>query len=115
MKKDYSYIKIGYKFPVSNIKCLSEEYSRRDAPTAAHQQGCLRHYVKCECPFCKSEFEGRLDRLEFNPEKQKGPRTLCCKLCSLTHKRPFEDPWRADPGNHAEKQGINISRTENLE
>ena len=113
--KDYSYIKIGYEFPVSHIKCLSEEYSKRDAPTASKPQGCLRHYVKCECPFCKSEFEGRLDRLEFNPEKAEGPRTLCCKPCSLVHKRPFKDPWRDSEGNHAEKDGINISRTENLE
>ena len=93
--KDYSYIKIGYEFPVSHIKCLGDEYSKRDAPTTSKPEGRLRHYVKCECPFCKLEFEGRLDRLEFNPEKQNGPRTLCCKLCSLTHKRPFEDLWRA--------------------
>lgn len=115
MKKDYSYITIGYKFPISNIKCLSKEYEKRDDPTPSKPKGTLRHYVKCECPFCKNEFEGRLDRLEFNPEKQKGPRTLCCKSCSLIHKRPFEDPWRASEENHAEKKGININRTENLE
>lgn len=115
MKKDYSYIKLGYEFPVSHIKCLGEEYSKRDASTTSNQKGQLRHYVKCECPFCKSEFEGRLDRLEFNPEKQEGPRTLCCKKCSLTHKRSFKDPWRSSNNNHAAKKGININRTENLE
>lgn len=114
-KKDYSYIQFGYEFPVSHIKCLGEEYERRDNPTIGKPKGTLRHYVKCECPFCKSEFEGRLDRLEFNPEKTEGPRTLCCKSCSLIHKRPFEDPWRNSEGNHAEKNGININRTENLE
>ncbi len=115
VKKNYSYIKPGYIFPVSNIKCTSEEYERRDEPTASKQNGTLRHYVMVECPFCGIEFEGRVDRLEFNPEKQPGPRTLCCKKCSLTHKRPFEDPWRSSEGNHAAKNGINISRTENLE
>lgn len=114
-KKNYSYIKPGYIFPVSNIKCVGEEYERRDEPTTSKPNGTLRHYVMVECPFCGIEFEGRVDRLEFNPEKQPGPRTLCCKKCSLTHKRPFADPWRSSEGNHAAKKGINISRTENLE
>ena len=114
--KDYSYIKPGYKFPVSNLECTSYHYTRRDAPTTIKPQGNLRHYVMVRCPICGNEFEGRLDRLEFNPEKQKGPRTLCCKKCSYTtYKRPFEDPWRASENNKAAKQGININHTINLE
>lgn len=113
--KDYSYLKPGYKFPVSGIECTGYHYTRRDAPTAANPKGCLRHYIMIRCPLCNIEFKGRLDRLEFNPKTQKGPRTLWCKKCSNTHKRPFEDPCRASKNNHAAKQGINITRTENLE
>ena len=113
--KDYSYIKIGYCFPVSNIKCLSNEYSRRDKPTLNNSLGRLRHYVKCECPICHNEFEGRLDRLEFNPKTQEAPRTLCCKPCSFIHKRNLKDPWRSSINNHAEKNTINIDRSKKLE
>lgn len=114
-QKDYSYIQPKYKFPVSDIECVGYHYTRRDKPTLTNPQGQLRHYVIVKCPICNNEFEGRLDRLEFNPKNQKGPRTLYCKKCSLTHKRPFEDPWRASENNNAEKQGINITHTENLE
>ena len=114
-RRDYDYLVPGYKFPVSNIECIGYHYERRDAPTIAKPNGYLRHYVMVKCPFCGVEFEGRLDRLEFNPAKQSGPRTLCCKKCSNTHKRPFKDPWRSSKNNNAEKIGINITRTEDLE
>lgn len=113
--KDYSYIVPGYRFPVSNMKCLSHEYSRRDAPTAKNPLGRLRHYVMVECPFCLKEFEDRIDRCEFNPETQDGPRSWCCKQCSLTHKRPWKDPWRNSKNNCAEKNYINTNHAKNLE
>lgn len=107
--KDYSYIKPGYVFPVSNVLCYSNEYHRYD------KTNHLRHYAIVGCPFCFKQEEQRLDRCEFNPETQPGPRYWCCKECSKTHKRPWEDPWRSSINNNAAKQGINISRTENLE
>ncbi len=113
--KDYSYIKPGYIFSVSNIECASYEWEVRDVPTAAKPRGQLRHWCKVICPFCKTIFNERIDRLEFNPEKADGPRTWCCQSCAKIYKRPWKDPWRNSEGNHAEKNGINISRTENLE
>ena len=110
MKKDYSYIKPGYKFPISDIECISNEYSRRDTPTTAKPNGCLRHYVMVKCPFCGLEFEGRLDRLTFNPEKAEGPRTYCCNDCGQKHRRPYKDPWRDSVTNTAAKEGINLNR-----
>lgn len=109
-KKNYDYIIPGYKFPVSNVECVSNHYERRDKSTDTKSNGKLRHYVMVRCPFCKTEFEGRLDRLEFNPEKSEGPRTYCCNNCGQKHKRPYKDPWRDSPTNTAEKQGINLKR-----
>ena len=104
-RRDYSYLIPGYKFPVSNIECTGYHYERRDAPTIAHPEGHLRHYVMVRCPFCN---------IEFDPITQQGPRTLCCKKCSYTHKRPFGDPRRTSDKNHAEKLSINIKRVEDL-
>ena len=109
MSKNYDYIIPGYHFPVSNVLCLSNEYNRYDAT------GHLRHYALVECPFCYIHEEQRLDRLEFNPATQPGPRYWCCKKCSKTHKRLWDDPWRNSVNNQAEKQGINIAHAKDLE
>lgn len=111
--KDYSYIKPGYSFPISEVKCKGFEYSKRDKPTKNTPQGRLRHYVICECPFCHNDFEGRIDRLE-STKNGDPPRTYGCEKCTRGKKRPWKDPWRHSINNKAEKQGININRVENL-
>lgn len=110
-----AYIKPGYVFPISGIKCSGYEYTRRDAPNKYNKLGCIRHYVMCICPICNKEFEGRIDRLEYNPKITDGPRTYRCPTCAKGKKRDFKDPWRDCGVVNAEKKGINLSHAENFE